>query len=151
MIISTISQSYRYVGLHPLFNQLFDYINKTELSRLKPGRYDIAKEKLFAIVEHVPAREKEAAKLEVHQRYIDLQLVLQGDETMGWKPLADCQNPMAEYSKERDIRFFHDLPASYLFVPPGHFCIFFPEDAHAPLVGRGEIRKVIFKIEIDGK
>ena len=86
------------------------------------------------------------ARLEAHRRYIDIQLVLDGDEQMGWKPLADCYNPMSEHSMEKDIGFFHDAPASWVSVPPDHFCIFFPEDAHAPLVGTGQIRKVIFKI-----
>ncbi|PIZ99843.1 MAG: YhcH/YjgK/YiaL family protein, partial [Candidatus Levybacteria bacterium CG_4_10_14_0_2_um_filter_35_8] len=29
------------------------------------------------------------------------------------------------------------------------FCIFFPEDAHAPLVGKGQVRKVIFKVAVN--
>ena len=40
------------------------------------------------------------------------------------------------------------LPASWIATPPGAFCIFFPEDAHAPLVSNGEIRKVILKIAV---
>ncbi len=74
--------------------------------------------------------------------------MLEGDEQMGWKPLADCHNPVSDYSEEKDIRFFHDAPASWIAVPPDHFCIFFPEDAHAPLVSSGFIRKVIFKIAV---
>jgi beta-galactosidase beta subunit len=31
-------------------------------------------------------------------------------------------------------------------VPPAHFAIFFPEDAHAPLAGRGMLKKAIVKI-----
>jgi len=89
------------------------------------------------------------AKLEAHRKYIDIQLVLEGDETMGWKPLADCLNPVSEHSMEKDIRFFHDAPASWIAVPPDHFCIFFPEDAHAPLVGKGQVRKVIFKVAVN--
>lgn len=77
------------------------------------------------------------------------QLVLEGDEQMGWKPLADCHNPVSEHSDERDIRFFHDAPASWVAVPPDHFCIFFPEDAHAPLVASGQVRKVIFKVAVN--
>jgi len=105
-------------------------------------------DELIAIVEQVPAKTKEMAKLEAHRKYIDIQLVLEGDETMGWKPLTDCLNPVSDHSEERDIRFFHDAPASYVPVPPDHFCIFFPEDAHAPLVGTGTVRKVIFKVAV---
>ncbi|MDD4929385.1 MAG: YhcH/YjgK/YiaL family protein [Gallionella sp.] len=148
MILSTLSQSDRYAGLHPLFPHAFEYMRNTDLYALAPGRYPIAGENLFAIVEHVPGRCREMARLEAHQRYIDIQLVLGGDETMGWKPLADCHNPVSEHSIERDIRFFHDAPASWIATPPDHFCIFFPEDAHAPLVGTEQIRKVIFKIAV---
>jgi YhcH/YjgK/YiaL family protein len=148
MILSSLYRSSRYAPLHPLFARAFDYIRDTDLYALAPGRYPIVGDDLFAIVELVPAKTKEMARLEAHRRYIDIQLVLEGDEAMGWKPLADCLNPVSEHSEEKDIRFFHDAPASYVPVPPDHFCIFFPEDAHAPLVGSGNIRKVIFKVAV---
>jgi YhcH/YjgK/YiaL family protein len=149
MILSALSQSDRYASLHPIFSQAFDYIGKTDLFSLAPGRYHIAGEDLIAIVERVPGRTREMAKLEAHRRYIDIQLVLEGVDEMGWKPLADGLNPVSEHSEEKDIRFFHDAPASWVAVPPDHFCIFFPEDAHAPLVAKGEIRKVIFKVAVN--
>ncbi len=148
MIFSNLSQSARYAALHPLFQRVFDYIRDNDLYAFSPGRYKIAGEDLIAIVEHVSGRTREMARLEAHRHYIDIQLVLDGDETMGWKPLADCYNPVAEHSMDRDIRFFIDAPASCISVPPDHFCIFFPEDAHAPLIGDGPIRKVIFKIAV---
>ncbi len=149
MILSALSQSPRYATLHPLFPRVFDYLRNTDLYALAPGRYPVVGEELFAIVEQVPGRTREMARLECHRRYIDIQLVLDGIDEMGWKPLADCHNPVSDYSVEKDIRFFHDAPASWIAVPPEHFCIFFPEDAHAPLVSDGHIRKVIFKIAVE--
>ncbi|MGC2458423.1 MAG: YhcH/YjgK/YiaL family protein [Gallionellaceae bacterium] len=148
MIFSTVNQSGRYAALHPLFPRAFDYIRDTDLYALAPGRYPIVGDDLFAIVEHMPGRTRAAAKLECHRKYIDIQLVLEGIDEMGWKPLADCHNPVSDYSAEKDIRFFHDAPAAWIATPPDAFCIFFPEDAHAPLVGAGRIRKVIFKIAV---
>lgn len=149
MILSSLSQCERYAALHPLFRRAFDHIRQTDLYALAPGRYNIVGDDLVAIVEHVSARASDMARLEAHRRYIDIQLVLEGDETMGWKPLADCLNPVSEHSEEKDIGFFYDAPASWVHVPPDHFCIFFPEDAHAPLVGVGSIRKVIFKVAVN--
>ncbi|HEY6094501.1 MAG TPA: YhcH/YjgK/YiaL family protein [Gallionellaceae bacterium] len=148
MILSTLSQSDRYTALHPLFQRAFDYIRNTDLFALAPGRSPIVGEDLIVIVEHAQGKPQEHARLEAHRKYIDIQLVLEGDEVMGWKPLADCLNPVSEHSLEKDIRFFDDAPASWVAVPPDHFCIFFPEDAHAPLVGEGKIRKVIFKVAV---
>jgi YhcH/YjgK/YiaL family protein len=83
--------------------------------------------------------------LECHRRYIDIQYVLEGIDEMGWKARTDCHAPVSEYSDERDIQFFHDTPTTWIATPPHSFCIFFPEDAHAPLVSETLVRKVIFK------
>lgn len=149
MIFSALSQSERYAALHPLFARAFDFIRDNDLHAMAPGRYPIEGDNLIAIVERVPGKTRGQARLECHCKYIDIQLVLDGMDEMGWKPLADCLNPVSDFSAEKDIRFFHDAPASWLAVPPDHFCIFFPEDAHAPLVSAGEVSKVIFKIAVD--
>ena len=148
MIFSSLTNADRYAALHPLFTRVFEYIRNTDLHSLAPGRYDIVGDDLFAIVEHAPGRARAEAKLECHRRYIDIQLVLEGIDEMGWNALADCHKPVDDYSAEKDIRFFHDAVLTWIAVPPDHFCIFFPEDAHAPLVSTGNIRKVIFKIAV---
>ena len=148
MIFSTLSQSSRYAALHSLFPRVFEYIRNTDLLALTPGRYPIVGEQLFVIVENVAGRTREAAQLECHRKYIDIQLVLEGIDEMGWKALADCTQPVSDYSAEKDIRFFHDAPATWIATPPGMFCIFFPEDAHAPLVSSSNIRKAIFKAAV---
>jgi YhcH/YjgK/YiaL family protein len=149
MILSALSQSSRYAALHPLFRHAFDFMRDTDLFALTPGRHHLVGDDLIAIVEQASARTKAVARLECHRRYIDIQRVLDGDETMGWKPLADCWNPVSAFDVERDIQFFTDAPASWVAVPPDHFCIFFPDDAHAPLVGNGPLRKVIFKVAVE--
>ncbi len=149
MIFASLTESERYAALHPLFFHVFEFIRATDFSALLPGRHSIVGDDLFAIVEQTSGRRRETAKLECHRRYIDIQLVLSGVDEMGWKALADCHAPLADYNAERDIRFFADAPATWVATPPGHFCIFFPEDAHAPLVSDGEIRKVIFKIAVN--
>ncbi len=146
MILSTLSQSDRYAALHPLFPRVFEYIRSTDLLSLAPGRYPIIDQQLFVIVENVPGRAREAAKLECHRRYIDIQLVLEGVDEMGWKALADCTQPVSDYKE--DIQFFHDAAATWIATPSNAFCIFFPEDTHAPLVSVGNIRKAIFKIAV---
>jgi biofilm protein TabA len=149
MIFSNLATAGRYIALHPLFFRAFEYIRSTDLHALAPGVYPIVGDDLLAIVEHLPGRNRADAPLECHRRYIDIQLVLEGMEEMGWKGLTDCHDPVGDYSAERDIRFFRDAPAVWIATPADHFCIFFPEDAHAPLVSEGSIRKVIFKIAVD--
>lgn len=148
MIFDTLANADRYAALHQRFPRAFGFLRDTDLKALAPGRYPVDGDNLIAIVETVPARSRDAAKLECHRKYIDIQLVLEGIDEMGWKPLHDCREPLADYHAEKDIQFFRDAPASWIATPPGAFCIFFPEDAHAPLVGTGEIRKVILKVAV---
>ncbi len=148
MILDTLSQAERYGALHPLFPQAFEFLRGTDLHAMAPGMHTIQGERLFAIVEDCGGRTRAEAKLECHRRYIDIQLVLEGIDEMGWKPLAECLDPATEHDDARDIRFFNDAPASWIATPPGSFCLFFPDDAHAPLVSAGRIRKVVLKIEL---
>jgi YhcH/YjgK/YiaL family protein len=149
MILAKLAEADRYAALHPLFARAFEFLRGTDLMALAPGRYDIQGEQVFAIAQTRAGRMRTEAKLECHRRYIDIQLVLEGVEEMGWKPLAECVDPEADYDAARDIRFFNDTPASWIATPPGTFCLFFPEDAHAPLVSAGMVRKVVVKIAVD--
>ena len=150
MIFDVLANAGRYEALHPLFPKAFAFLRNTDLMALAPGRYPIEGEALFAIIEEADGRARADARLECHRKYIDIQLVLQGVDEMGWKPLCDCREPVAEYSDKRDIRFFFDAPASWITVPAGAYCVFFPEDAHAPLVSASPIRKVVLKIAVNG-
>jgi YhcH/YjgK/YiaL family protein len=149
MILAPLFQLPRYTALHPLFPQLLDFIQQTDLRTLPAGIHPILGEDLFVIVEKVSGRSREAAKLECHRRYIDIQLVLSGVDEMGWRALATCQQPIDEFNPARDIQFFEDTPSAWIATPPDTFCLFFPDDAHAPLVSTGEIHKLIFKIAVN--
>jgi YhcH/YjgK/YiaL family protein len=148
MILSTLTNADRYRTLHPLFGRALEYLRNTDLLALSPGMQSVQGEELFAIVENCAGRTRREAKLECHQRYIDIQLVLEGVDEMGWKPLAECAKPIADFDTARDIRFYDDAPSSWIATPAGSFCIFFPDDAHAPLVSDGMIRKVVMKIAV---
>lgn len=148
MILDILANAERYFPLHPLFPRAFDFLRHTDLYALAPGHYPIQGKDIFAIVETADGRSRDAARLECHRKYIDIQLVLAGCDEMGWKPVRECLEPATEYHVEHDIRFFNDTPSSWIATPAGAFCLFFPEDAHAPLVSTSGIRKVIVKIAV---
>jgi YhcH/YjgK/YiaL family protein len=65
---------------------------------------------------------------------------------MGWKPASACSQPTREYDQKADIQFFADEPDAWLATESGAFAIFFPEDAHMPLISQGQIHKVVVKV-----
>ncbi len=151
MILDSLTNADRYCALHPLFARAFDYLRTTNLAAIDSGRFNIDGENLIAIFSKGAGRERSSAKLECHRRYIDIQYIISGTDEMGWKSLRDCHQPVSEFNNEKDIQFFNDTADAWVAAPTGSFCLFFPSDAHAPLVSSGEIHKVVLKIAVSAE
>ncbi len=147
MIIDTLARAARYAPLHPLFRAAFDFLAATDLAALPPGRIEVDGQRLYVSIDHAEGRGREGARLEAHRRYIDIQVTIAGTEHIGWRPLEHCGLPDGPFAADRDIGFFKDRPDTWLIIPEGHFIIFFPDDAHAPLAGTGPLKKAIVKVE----
>ena len=149
MIIDVLDNADRYLTLNKGFKTAFSFLMRSNLGSLAPGRHEVANDRVFALVEDAPGRKREQAELESHEKYIDIQLVVSGTDMMGWKRTATCTQISKEYHPSKDIRFFKDTPDVWLPVSAGMYAIFFPEDAHMPMISDGHLRKVIMKIALD--
>lgn len=147
----------RYGVMHPRFPEAFDYLLRHFSDFADPamdGRHELDGDNLFVIVGDHPLKEAKEAKLEAHDRYIDIQLVISGKEDFGWRDRGKCENPQGEMDAERDLLFYDDLPSSIVTALEGEFVVFFPEDAHAPLIRpadqeKGAVsRKAIVKVKV---
>ena len=145
MVVAPLTEFGIYVKLHPLFEKVEQALITLDFG--KPGeKIYVDGESVFAIPSFNRAKAREEALLEAHDKYIDIQVCLQGTETIGWRNRSSCHSPRAPFDREKDIIFFADSPENYIKVPELHFAIFFPNDSHAPLIGDGFIRKVVFKV-----
>ena len=148
MIVDRLDRAERYFSLHPAFQKAFLYLRQSSWSELAPGKHEIEGERLYCLISKVPGRQRKEVRLEAHRRYIDIQYIIQGEDEMGWKPTADCTLPDPAYDEAKDLIFFNDKPGKWAKVPAGSFAIYFPRDAHAPLVSRGSIHKAVVKIAV---
>lgn len=149
MIIDSMANASRYATLHPLLADAFAWIAATDLEAAADGKSDIA-DGLKAIISTAQGKTTEAstAKFECHNRNIDIQLCIRGTETIGWRPRGECQQPNGDFQEEKDVQFYHDAPHTFFQLQAGQFAIFFPEDVHAPMIGDGEIKKLVVKVRI---
>lgn len=149
MIIDILQNASKYFSVHPLFEKAFEYIGQTDLMNAPDGKAEIG-EGLKTIISKAPGKTKEAslAKFECHNKNIDIQYCIDGIETIGWKPRSKCVNPNGDYNAEKDVQFYHDMPDTFFQLTGGQFAIFFPEDIHAPMIGEGEIKKLVIKVRI---
>lgn len=100
-------------------------------------------------MQELDLRDLSQARLELHRRYIDIQLMLCGPaETFGWSEAKDCVKAETEFDEVKDIQLFTDIPQCFYTVGEGQFSILFPEDGHAPMLGEGHVKKCIFKVRI---
>lgn len=150
MIQLSLSDSDRIAALHPLFAPLFAYVKGHDLSAVPAERITLDGDRLFINVADATLVAPEAQKLEVHRRYIDVHIPLSAPEVIGWSALSSLTVASEAPFNEADDFALYAAPAStYTTVRPGECLVVYPEDAHAPLIGTGSLRKLIAKVRID--
>ena len=149
MILDSLKNKAQYASLHPRFQQVFDFIDNNDVASLPCGRHDIDGDNIFVMVQEMDLREVSQARLELHRKYIDIQLLLAGPaEVFGWSEKKDCLTPETDFDEAKDIQLFTDIPQCFYTVGEGQFTILFPEDGHAPMLGEGHVKKCIFKVAL---
>lgn len=147
MIIDSLKNSAAIEGLNPYFKKIFDYVKSHDLLTAAPGKITIDGDNAYIMVSEVQGREKTAALLETHNRYIDIQILLKGEEGFGWKSRTALEEGKDTYNATDDICFYREEAKLYFTLSVGEFAVFFPEDAHAPCIGSGTIKKLVAKVK----
>lgn len=144
MIVDTLASPTAFVHL-PWFARVRDFLAGHDLATAEPGRYDVDGDLCFVIVADDVHRD-DAAPLEAHRHYIDVQIALRGSFNIMWSPLASCVHVTKPYDDEADIEFYADVPATCVHVAEGTAVVLYPDDAHAPQPPANAVRKCIFKV-----
>lgn len=147
MILDALKNSALYYSVSPRMEKAFGLIASTDWTALEPGIHELDGRDIFVNVMECDLKQKPDAKLEIHNEYIDIQVLITGrEESFGWSERKDLKLPLGEFSAEKDIQLFDDVPQTYYTLRQGQFTILFPEDGHAPMVGEGHVRKIIVKV-----
>ena len=149
MVIDTLDHSSSYENLHPRFKAAFAFLKRPDIATVALGRTDIDGNSLYALVQEYETKPIQEGKLEAHKKYVDIQMILEGEEFMGYAPLGG-QTATKPFDPDKDIGFF-DGEAWFTRFRKGMFAIFFPQDAHLP--GRytekpSAVKKIVLKIQL---
>lgn len=147
MIYDTLANLTLYRGIHPNLDSAIDYLRTHDVTALANGHYEPDGGRVMVNVMDAAYRPAEEARFEAHRQYADLQISLTGDESLGWRPLAECP----AWAPEEETHVFEEALALRALLPmhKGMFVLVFPQDAHAPGIGRGAGRKAVVKIRME--
>lgn len=144
MILDSLHNAAFYNALHPRFAKAFEYF--LTHPNQQDGVYEVCGRDIYITYTSTALREQCGAMLEAHDRYIDIQIVLSGCETYGFASRGALRGVSGESDLDRDLLFYTDSIENMIPVNAGQLVIFFPSDAHAPLIGHGMVRKAIIKV-----
>lgn len=128
------------------------FLKNTDLENLSIGRHDIDGDGMFALVSEYELEPKEKKQPESHQKYIDIQYVVRGEEVIGHSLLTSSYEVAKDELATRDLLFYKS--AEYeadMVLRPGVYGIFFPNDVHRPgciSSGPCQVKKIVIKIAV---
>lgn len=148
MIVDLLANSHLYRGLSSRIDRAFAYLRETDLATLEPGDYDIDGKNLYARTLSYTTRLPEQGVWEAHRLYIDLQVMVQGEERISYAPVSRL-TPDA-YDEAKDfLRLSGE--GDPVTLPSGSFMLLWPTDGHMPCLAVGApapVKKVVVKIAV---
>lgn len=148
-MISDALNSLPSAGLHPVLQQALTLAIAANPQEKTPGRYALQGENIFMNVMHFTTQSPEQKKAELHQQYIDIQMLLSGEERILFG-MTDSARQCEEMHIEDDYQLCSQIADEQTMVlKPGKFVIFMPGEPHKPgcvVQAPMDIKKVVIKV-----
>lgn len=150
MVLDRLDNAPLYRSLSPRIAKALEALATGNYHAKPDGRYEIDGPRVYALVQRYNTKPHEQGKWESHRKFIDVQFMAEGVETIGIAPLTQM-TVVEAYNPEKDVQFLSGH-GDFVTVSTGMFAIFFPEDAHMPTLqadGPMAVVKVVVKIAVD--
>ena len=151
MIYDRLENFPAYTALAPeVMSKIVEFLGKCGAGEIAEGRHELDGDKLFVNVQSYDTKPFNPEMLEYHKKYVDVQLLLAGTETLYYAPVSGTA-VTKEYSGDSDCGF-NQVPenALPLKLEVGNFVLLLPEEGHLPGVGDGSgVVKAVVKISVD--
>ncbi len=130
---------------------VYDFLKGNDLAALSTGRHEIVPGGAFVNVTEYDS--KVDGVFEAHKDYIDVQIIVSGEEDIHVGNLEDALDCTMEYNKDKDcVLFASATEFRTLAADPSIWFIFFPSDLHRPGVAKSgvpsHVKKIIVKIPV---
>lgn len=147
MICDTVDNLKNYFAQSEAWKKALDFIDDLPESP-ELGRVDIDGDDVFAVIDRYNTKPVEGAKIETHAKYADIQLLLEGEEIIGWQPKDENLMVLDEYSEEKDIAFYEPTDFISSKLRSGLACVYLPGEYHMPQLNAVEESKEVCKVVV---
>lgn len=151
MIIGKIKDFKSKDFTHPNIKKAFEFIESNDLLELKEGKTVIDGDNVWVNRSSYIGKDISECKLENHNNYLDLQLVIKGKEGFGYVDLSrEGLVETAPYDKIKDKTNYKGPLDGTIILHDEQFALVWPNDVHMPLIKVNDeiIEKAVFKIKI---
>ncbi len=131
------------------WDHAFSFLKGQDLENIRPGKYQIDGENVYASVTEGPNMDFDKTAWESHRKYNDIQYVIKGKETIGIASPYTAEITV-DYNEAQDITFYNVEESALFSFDPDFFFIFFPQDLHRPGIkvkDSDTIKKIVIKIK----
>ena len=136
-------------GLPTALHEALTFALAADVKNKMPGSYELRGDELFMNVMQFTTQPPQEKKAELHERYIDIQLLLAGEERILFG-VAGSARRCEEMHAEEDYQLCSEIADEQaITLQPGMFAVFMPGEPHKPgCVARaaGDIKKVVVKV-----
>lgn len=153
MIVGSLENVSIQVHQHANIRAALAYLQQLDPSKIEDGRYPVLDSDVFAILQsYLTENPSETIEVEGHRKFIDIYLMLEGSEQVGWVSTDHLDN-LPEYDSEKDVwkKPVEKSQLSFVTLHEGDAAVLFPEDAHAAQFTSnkpGHARKVVMKVAV---
>lgn len=153
MIVGDIANFTKEVTLYPsVIQKALAYLKATDFAGVPNGKHSIDGDQLYIVVSEYVTSPIDNRKAEAHERYIDIQYLIQGKELIGYASEGNGE-VQEDLLAEKDVVFYTGLQnEEFICLNPGTFVIAFPWDIHRPGCMAQEsckVRKAVLKIAMN--
>lgn len=150
MIYGELRELKFYKGISKNLDKAIECIESGAYKTAPEGKNIIDGDNVFFNCQNVKTQPVEERFFEGHKKYIDIQIVINGEEKIGYSTRSNVVRT-TPWNRETDFEKYEGS-VDHLFELNGDtFIILFPEEPHMPLIhgenGPMEIKKVVFKIK----
>ncbi len=149
MIVDKVENLKRYDYV-PNVSKAVEFLQNNDVKNLENGKYDLGDECRVAISEYDTKEIPDEVLLECHRNYIDIQMLVSGEEAMLTQSIDDGEEKVP-YNHVKDVEFFTAPWYNTICLYDGNFAILFPNDLHGPsfAIEKSEkVKKLVFKLKI---